>query len=91
MHSYTSIPRMKSTHQNHTFNPLVDRSKVPKNNPRLLHSKDCLPGLHKRGNHTKRDKMHTTQHRHHRPAQFKFKSNPYYVSLLMASLFNMCR
>ena len=48
-------------------------SKVPKNNPRLLHSTDWT-GIAQNSNYT-RDILHTRQHGQHRPREFKFKFN----------------
>ena len=46
---------------------------MPKNNHGYCTLK-IEPGLHKWKNcTTKRDKIHTTQRRHHRPAKYKFK------------------
>ena len=51
---------------------------MPKNNPRLLHSTDCI-GIAQI--QITRDIMHTRQHGHHRPREFKFKStSTLYVS-----------
>ena len=50
--------------------PKLLYSKVPKNNPRLLHSTDCI-GITQI--QITRDIMHTRQHGHHRPREFKFK------------------
>ena len=47
-------------------------SKVPKNNPRLLHSKDWT-GITQI--QITRDILHTKQHGQHRPREFKFKFN----------------